>query len=383
MKNYFVKVLALCLVLVFSVAMVACGGNTETTAPDTGDTTVPTETEAPDYSGEEGDTYVGMDYMTEDLSKFITVGQYSGLVIEIPRHVVSDAEVDAEIQSIIDGLTKYEPYDEPVTDRLTIAGDFLNIDFVGTIDGEVFEGGSAEGSNVVLAENNGYLDWFEDDLYGVMPGTTVTSVGHFPEEYYEELAGKEVTFEITINYIAGHYTIPEFNDEFVSSNTEFESAEAYREFLREALQAESDSSHEISKYQTMWQKILDSAEVKELPNDQVMYYYTSQRSMYEAYAAQYGMTYDELLTQLGGTDAELMEYVKYQVEEELVFYSIVKAENVEVTDEDYANGVIEYAAAEGLSESALVERYGEEAIRDAVLWDKLMVYLASLNTFVE
>ena len=216
-----------------------------------------------------------------------------------------------------------------------------------------------------------------------MPGTTVTSVGHFPEEYYEELAGKEVTFEITINYIAGHYTIPEFNDELVSSNTEFESADAYREFLRESLQAESDSSHEISKYQTMWQKILDSAEVKELPNDQVMYYYTSQRSMYEAYAVQYGMTYDELLTQLGGTDAELMEYVKYQVEEELVFYSIVKAENVEVTDEDYANGVIEYAAAEGLSESALVERYGEEAIRDAVLWDKLMVYLASLNTFVE
>ena len=72
-----------------------------------------------------------------------------------------------------------------------------------------------------------------------------------------------------------------------------------------------------------------------------------------------------------------------RVLEEVVFYSIVKAENIEVTQEDYANGIIEYAASQGVSESELVEQYGEDYIRECVLWDKVMVYLVSQNTFVE
>lgn len=379
MKMSFVKLLALMLALCFCVALAACGNSDETT--DSADTTATEETK--DLAGEDGDTYVQMDYMAEDLSKYVTPAQYKGLEIKAIRPIVTDADIDAELQAMVDANTTYEPYEVHVTDRVTQRGDFVNIDYVGTMDGEVFEGGSNEGDSIVLAENNGYIDWFEDDLYGIMPGTTVVSTGKFPDDYHEHLAGKEVSFEITLNYIAGQYTIPELTDEFVKEMTGRETLEEYKQFLREVLQAESDANYEISKFQTMWQEILDKSEVIILPQSQVMYYYTSQRSMYEAYAAQYGYTYEEFLAQAGATDEYIVELMEARVKEEILFYSIVKAEGLEVTQEDYANGIIQYAADQGMSESALVEQYGEDYIRECVLWDKMMVYLASQNTFIE
>ena len=382
MNNY-VKVLALVLVLIMALAFVACSGDTEeTTLPtdsEAADTTVDTE----DLAGEDGDTYAQMDYMAEDLSQYVTLGQYKGLDIVAIRPIVSDEQIEAELQAVIDAYTSYEPYEVNVTDRVTERGDFVNINYIGTIDGEVFEGGSNEGDSIVLAENNGFIDWFEDDLYGVMPGTTVVSTGKFPDNYHEELAGKEVSFEITINYIAGHYTIPELTDEFIKENIGAETVAEYTQFLREYLQAESDANHEISKYQTMWQQVLGTVTVNSLPREQVMYYYTSQRSAYEAYAAQYGYTYDEFLATAGVDDNYVLEMMEARVQEELAFYSIVKAEGLEVTQEDYANGIIQYAADQGMSESELVEQYGEEYIRECVLWDKLMVYLALNNNFIE
>ena len=385
MKNI-VKILALALVLVMALALVACSGDTEeTTLPaDTEETEGTQETqETADLAGEDGDTYAQMDYMTTDLSKYVTLGQYKGLDIVAVRPIVSDAEIEAELQAVVDAFTTYEPYEVNVTDRVTERGDFVNISYIGTMDGVPFEGGSNEGDSIVLAENNGYIDWFEDDLYGIMPGTTVVSTGKFPDDYREELAGKEVSFEITLNYIAGHYTIPELTDEFIKENVGAETVDEYAQFLREYLQSESDANFEISKYQTMWQQVLGTVTVNSLPNEQVMYYYTSQRSMYEAYAAQYGYTYDEFLAAVGVDDSYVLEMMESRVKEELAFYAIVKAEGIEVTQEDYANGILQYAADQGMSESELVEEYGEDYIRECVLWDKLMVYLAQNNNFVE
>ena len=199
----FSRILALFFALVLCLSMWACGDGKETTEA---------ETTAPSLEGEDGDVYSAIDYTKEDLTKYVKVGQYKGLSVNAPKPVVAESEIDRNIQEFIVAQTTYEPYEENVTDRVTVEGDFVNVSYVGTIDGVAFEGGSKDGDSIVLAENNGYIDWFEDDLYGIMPGTTVTSTGFFPEDYYEEFAGKEVTFEITLNYIAGHYTIPELTD---------------------------------------------------------------------------------------------------------------------------------------------------------------------------
>ena len=365
MKQKLIKIFALVIALCFCVSLAACGNNSDNV--DSGD----------------GDTYSAMDYNKEDLSKYIQLGQYKGLSVVAPRPVASESEIDSRIQSLVDQHTSYEPYEVHVTDRATMAGDLVNISYVGTMDGEVFEGGSADAGSIVLTENNGYIDWFDDGLYGVMPGTTVTVTDKFPDNYHEGFSGREVTFEITVNYIAGHYTIPEVTDEFIAKMTDAESVEAYREQLRGWIQEEHDAEYESTKYQLMWTEVLQNATVIELPKGQVMYYYTSQRSAYESYAAQYGYTYEQLLTEIGITDEYLMEVMEDRVHEELVFYSIVKAEGIEVTDRDYADGVIRYAAAQGMTESALVEEYGEEYIKECVLWDKVIYYIESQTTFVD
>ena len=373
MKKNLIKILAIFMALCFCVSFAACGKDGSVDSDNSGENS----------DNGESDTYSQMDYSQEELDKYVALGQYKGLSINAPRTIVSEAEIDAEIQSIVDQHTKYEPYDVHVTDRETVAGDFVNISYVGTMDGEAFEGGSNEGDSIVLTENNGYIDWFDDDLYGIMPGTTVTTTNNFPENYHEHLAGKEVTFEITLNYIAGHYTIPEVTDEFICEIVGFESVAAYREHLRKLIQEEYDAEYELEKYQLMWEQVLENATVIELPKTQVMYYYTSERSIYEVYAAENGYTYEELLELVGITDEYMMEVMESRVKEEIIFYSLVKAESLEVTQEDYANGLIEYAAAQGTTESALVEEYGEEYIKECVLWDKLMYTLAEKNTFVE
>ena len=354
---------ALIAIIVFIIA-VACGNDNT------------------DNNGD-SDTYSAMDYNKEDLSKYIKLGQYKGLSVVAPRQIVSESEIDERLQTMIDELTQYEAYEINVTDRATMAGDRVNISYVGTMDGEVFEGGSADSSSIVLTENNGYIDWFDDNLYGVMPGTTVTVTDKFPDDYYEGFSGREVTFEITVNYIAGHYTIPELTDEFISQRTDAKSVEEYREQLRGWIQEEHDAEYDAKKYQLMWTEVLENVTVIELPKEQVMYYYTSQRSAYELYAGQYGYTYEELISEMGFTDEYLMEWAEERVKDELVFYAIVKAEGLEVTTRDYTDGIIRYAEAQGMSESALVEEYGEEYIKECVLWDKMMYYIESQTTFVD
>ena len=351
------KISALLLVLIMVAGAVACGK-------------------------EESVAYSEMDYMTTDLTPYVTLGQYKGLTLAADPIVVTDADVEAMVQNLVSNNSTYEEYEEPVTDRLTEAGDYLLIDFAGFMEGEQFEGGTAEGANILLAEDSGYIEWFEDDLYGVMPGTVVETTNFFPDDYYEEFAGKEVTFKITVQSIVGHYTVPELTDEFVKSNTGCETVDAYRELVREALLANATETANQSRYQILWEAILANATIHSLPEQQVMFYYTSDRSYYESVAEQYGYTYEEYLEACGATDADVMKMVEDAIREELVFYAIVKAENISVNDEEYAEAATGYAEVEGVTLEELEATYGYDYIAEAVLWDKVIYTLFDLTTFI-
>ena len=351
------KIGALLLVLIMTIGTVACGE-------------------------EESVTYSEMNYMTTDLTPYVTLGQYKGLTLAADPIVVTDADVESMVQNLIANNSKYEEYEEPVTDRLTEAGDYLLIDFTGFMEGEQFEGGTAEGANVLLAEDNGYIDWFEDDLYGVMPGTVVETTNFFPENYYEEFAGREVTFKITVHSIVGHYTVPELTDEFVKSITGCETVDAYRELVRAALLENATASANQTRYQILWNAVLANATIHSLPEQQVMFYYTYDRSYYESVAEQYGYTYEEYLEACGATDADVMKMVEDAVREEIVFYSIVKAENIAITEEEYTEAAEGYAEVEGVTLEELEAAYGYDYIAESVLWDKVIYTLFDTTTFI-
>ena len=357
--NCFKKVLCILLICLMALGTVACGGKTS----------------------EEDETYTQMDLMKADLSQYVDVGQYKGIEFEVDPVTVSEGEIDAIMQELVDSKTTYEQYETAVTNRAAAAGDYCEINFKGYLDGELFEGGTADGVPILLGENNGFIDWFEDDLYGVMPGNTVESTGKFPDDYREEYAGREVTFSITLVSIKGHYTIPKLTDAFVAEETEYSSVVAYRNAIHDALMKEAVDKAMLENYNMMWQHILENATFIELPEQQVMYYYTSNRSYYESVAAQYGYTYEEYLEAVGGTDADIMTAAENMVKEELVFYSIAKLENASIDDTEYAEGVAKYAEAQGVTVEQLEESYTKEYIIDNLLWDEVIYSLAAQNTF--
>ena len=332
---------------------------------------------------EEEEIYGEMDYMTEDLSQYLILGEYKNLTLTAPAITVSDAQVETLLQNLVDKYSSYEEYEEPVTDRLTEAGDYLLIDFAGFMDGEQFERGTGEGAKILLAEDNGYIDWFDDDLYGVMPGTVVETTDFFPENYGDQaVAGKEATFKITVHSIVGHYTVPELTDEFIKEKTGTETLEKYRQMIYDALLQSATEAANMERYQILWEAVMENATVIKLPEEQVQFYYTSNVSYLQSVAESYGYTYESYLEACGATDEDVKKLAEDAVHEELVFYSIVKAENLVIDDEEYAEGVAMLAEAQSMTVEELEEQYGKPYIADSLLWDEMIYTLFDLTTFV-
>ncbi len=138
----------------------------------------------------------------------ITVGDISAAIIEKPTVEIGDAEVD----KTLDVLRKQRGVFE-VAERPAEMGDQVNIDYRGTIDGEVFEGGSAEGAAMQLGEGR-LLPDFEKNIVGLSGGESTTFDMQFPEDYAgKEVAGKSARFEIKVNEVLGA-KLPELDDEF-------------------------------------------------------------------------------------------------------------------------------------------------------------------------
>lgn len=147
-----------------------------------------------------------------DLASMVTLADYKNIPIPEKEVEVTAEEVDEEINSTL------ESYQELSTDEnLIIAdGDEVNIDYVGTVDGEEFEGGNSGGTGYDLTIGSGsFVDDFEQQLIGHKPGEEVTVEVTFPEDYDEELAGRDASFAVTIN---GIMVTPELTDEFVAEN---------------------------------------------------------------------------------------------------------------------------------------------------------------------
>lgn len=147
-----------------------------------------------------------------DMSTALTLADYKNIAVPEDEVAATAEEVDEKIN------TALESYKELATDpELVIAdGDEVNIDYVGTVDGVEFEGGNSGGAGHDLTIGSGsFVDDFEQQLIGHKPGEEVTVEVTFPEDYDEEMAGKEASFAVTIH---GIQKAPELTDEFVAEN---------------------------------------------------------------------------------------------------------------------------------------------------------------------
>lgn len=317
-----------------------------------------------------------------DLTKYVKVGEYKGLEYENPDKIkVSDKEIkDAIEEDLEEAKTLKDVEDGKVHD-----GDTVNIDYTGKVDGEEFEGGSAEGSTLEIGSGT-MIDGFEDGLVGAKVGETVTLELTFPDPYdnNEDLSGKDVVFEVTINSAQEYVTPTE--KEYVKQSSEYDSVSDYEKAVKNELyQSKKDEQQsEIESY--LWGLITDSSEVIEYPEKELEEYKTKQKEYVQDYADNNSMEYADVIESTYGMtedefNEELDSAAKTNAKEQMIVYYIARQEGLEVTNSEYKDFVeaqlesIGYTAKEFEDYTgSSYEEYvgGEEYIKFYMLYQKVI-----------
>ena len=349
----------------------------ETETETESESTSETETGSEAESETESETEIKVADLPEyDASEYVTLGEYKGLTVEVSPVEVTDEQVMDQIAS----ETK-----QTLTEGTVESGDTVNIDYVGKIDGEEFDGGSAEGYDLEIGSCT-FIDGFEDGIIGMQVGETKDLELKFPEEYHsEDLAGKDVVFTVTVNSIS---RVPELTDEVAGSVVEGMTAEAYQESVRQDLEDQAKESQKTEAEQKLLQVVYDNATINGYPEENLQYTMKRATDYYEWLASMYGMSLDDYLTNYGMTQDEFKEQLQPVAEEalgeEMTLLAIAKEENIEVSDQEYQDGLARYAETQGLDDpSKLEESYGENYIRNSLLQEKVLEFLYENATIEE
>lgn len=265
---------------------------------------------------------------------YVTLPNYKG--IEIPAEIqqVSDEELQEQIDSMLEDYTTTRQ----VTDREVEDGDTVNIDYVGSVDGVEFDGGSTggNGTSVTIGVTN-YIDDFLEQLIGHMPGETINVEVTFPEDYgKEELNGKDAVFVTTINYISED-VVPELTDAFVQENLQeyngWSTAEEARNGMRDNMRKSAENTY-------LWDTILEGATVSEIPEILMDNKEKSMLKYYATSASQYGVGLDTYLAyfmQISSAE-ELLESRRDDLEaaakDSLVRQALFEDMGLSASDED-------------------------------------------------
>ena len=265
-----------------------------------------------------------------DASEYVKLGDYKGLEVTYPSVLpVTDEEIQENIQYELEENTDYKE----VKDRAAEKGDIANIDFTGTIDGEEFEGGSGSGYELELGSGD-FLEDFENSLIGKKAGETATFTLTLPEDYGQDVAGKEAEFTVKINSVSEAVT-PEYNEEFVKSVSDYETTQEYEASVKKRLQEEAEESSKMEAEESALRLAIENATIDGYPQKLYDFFYDDNVTGYKNYAEFMGIDYEEFLESYMSED-DIKETTVDQVNEYLVASAILKAEGQEVSDGDYS-----------------------------------------------
>lgn len=303
--------------------------------------------EQPEAAGETAEETIEetteLDTSALGTSTLTELGEYKGLAYVPMDTVVTDEEVEAEIQYLV-ANSVYKNPQETATET-----SIVNIDYVGKKDGVAFDRGTAQGAELDLA-NSHLIPGFAESIVGMKVGETKDCPMTFPEEYpTADLAGADVVFTITVNECWENEPA-ELNDRFAAEKG-YENVDALyagvRKLSEEAKQQEAKADME---YQVL-QKVIENSKF-ELNEDEIELYIKDLKKQYETYASYYGYdleTYVGMATGMSFSEFEdqCREIAVYRIQVPLIQNAVAEAEGLEVTDEVYAEKAEKYMSYYG------------------------------------
>ena len=312
----------------------------------------------------------------------VKLGAYKGINIKKVEYNVKDEDVEAELKRLQERNSRLVE----VKDRAAENGDTATIDFSGSVNGEKFQGGTAENYALVLGSGS-FIPGFEEQVEGMKVGEEKNINVKFPEDYQaEELKGKDAVFAVKLNKLEKK-ELPEINDEFIKDAAGAESVDEYKKQTRERLEKQAKDRGDGETENNIVRAITETAEV-EIPDamiesqmDQMV-----QNAEYRLGMQYGGMKLADYLKYMGTDLASFREGYRAQAEStvksQLVIDKIIREESIKAEDADIDAKLEEFAKAANKT----LEEYKKdvtdsqrEYIANDIVINKLFDFLKSSN----
>lgn len=291
----------------------------------------------------------------------VTLGEYKGLSAPKTVKPVTDGDVDKEL----DDVRRRNARLVNVDDRAAQMGDTATIDFEGFKDGVPFDGGKGEDYALELGSNT-FVPGFEEQVVGMKVGEEKDLDITFPENYTEELAGAAVVFKVKLNELS-YSELPELDDEFAKDVSEFDTLAEYKDSLRKELEKTAEEQAEGDFRTAIMKQACDNMTV-EIPSVMVD---DKVEEALRNYAANFGMTdkdmsLDKLLEMFGFSEEvvnnNLRPNAEMQIKTELLIDEVVKAEDIQVTDEETEEYLNKMAENIGAKPEDVKQYFGDDFV---------------------
>lgn len=310
----------------------------------------------------------------------VKLGKYKGLSIEKKVEKVTAKQVDEAVEQAREKQARIVETDEAAKN-----GDIVNIDFVGSVDGVKFDGGSAESYDLELGSGS-FIPGFEEQLVGAKKGEKKDVNVKFPEDYHaEELKGKDALFECTINAVKKK-ELPALDDEFVKDVSEVDTLAEYKADVKNKLMKDAEDRADREFEDALVQAVVDNADV-EVPQAMIDQEAEDMAREFEYRLSYQNIKLDDYLKYLNMTRDQLLDEYKEQaaksVKVRLVMEAIVKAEELKFEEKDIDEKLADMAARANQDVETFKKGLGREHfdyLANQILSDKLMAMLKQENT---
>jgi trigger factor len=296
-----------------------------------------------------------------------TLGEYKGLEVGRREPLVDDAQIDAEVERLREQMARLETVERPAEN-----GDHVVVDYVGTLQGEPFEGGSARDQLLELGAGR-LIPGFEDQLLGASAGDERTVEVTFPEDYPEQsLAGQEAQFAVTVHEVKAKL-LPEPDDDFAAEAGGFDSLDELREDMRARLRELEENEIEREFDEAVLDAAVENAEI-EVPEQLVHARAHELLGDTLSALARQGISKEAYL-RIAGKDEETLAHeaepaAARALMREAVLTAVVVAEQIEPSDEDVLDSLRPTAERAGEDVDELFDRLQKndrlERVRDEV-----------------
>ena len=308
----------------------------------------------------------------------VKLGQYKGLEAPKAEVKVAAADVNARLKEMADRNSRLVS-----VDRAVKKGDTADIDFEGFDNGKAFDGGKGENFDLEIGSGS-FVPGFEDQLIGMKAGEEKDIDITFPENYTPELAGKPVVFHVKVNEVKVK-ELPAIDDEFAKDVSEFDTLKELKADIKKKMTDERTAAAQRAFEDVLMTKVAEGIKA-DIPDEMIEMQTHQMLEGFKQQLASQGIPFDQYTKMTGMNEEQIImdakEPATNQVRMDLAIRAIIKAENLEVSDEEVENEMKSVAEKYGMDLDTVKKYLRAEDVKEQVMREKVIKVVADSATAV-